>query len=147
MTNPNDEEFARAAFSGLDPVEPSANLRRNVAQIPITHERTAFAFPLKSLWANLLALGAAGALGILSGVLSLPDSAVGGDVVASTSTSAEPVRLEQALEQPAQSDMEADTDPLEGMLALALSTEWEGEDGDAWIEWDDDFPSSEETLQ
>jgi len=64
----DDERFSHEALSRLSPVEPSADLRRMVAQIPLRHPREARSFwPFGSLWAPSFALAAAALLGLFVG--------------------------------------------------------------------------------
>jgi hypothetical protein len=64
----DDERFSHEAISRMTPVEPSAQLRRLVAQIPLQHPREERSFwPFGNLWAPSFALAAAGLLGLFVG--------------------------------------------------------------------------------
>ena len=119
MNEPEDTEFVTAAFSALDDVEPSAGLRRRVAEIPIVHPRVVSpTWPLGRLWQSVLAFAALGVLGTLTGLASVSDEATAGlDVESGLPAKWTVIEGEQT------TSLE---DPLEGMFALALSESWNG---------------------
>lgn len=65
-----DARFADDAFARLAPVEPSPQLSRRVAQIPIEHSKDA-AWPFQSVWRTVLAAAAVALLGVGAGTWSL----------------------------------------------------------------------------
>lgn len=77
----DDEQFTQDALSHLARVEPSAELRRLVAEIPLRHPReTRSYWPFANLWMPSLAMAAVAVLGLFVGRgLSGP-----GDVVSAT---------------------------------------------------------------
>ncbi len=64
----DDERFTQDAISRLTPIEPSANLRRMVAQIPIEHARSAQSWwPFSGIWLPSLSMAAVAVLGLFLG--------------------------------------------------------------------------------
>lgn len=64
----DDKQFTQDALSRLTPVEPSAELRRMVAEIPIKHPREVRSlWPFANLWMPSLSIAAVAALGLFVG--------------------------------------------------------------------------------
>jgi hypothetical protein len=101
MTEPDDEAFAARSLAALPPIEPSRDLLRRVAQIPIEHPRQQHALGTRHWVFGLLA---AALLGLAAGWVTL-----GAD------------DLQQSV-PPIAATSEAEEE-LEGMLALALGSE------------------------
>lgn len=108
MTEPDDEAFAAQSLSALPKVEPSRDLLRRVAQIPIEHPRRRDLFSTRQWTFGLLA---AALLGLTAGWLTLS---------ADELDKALPVAEET--EVPSGDEPTADEE-LESMLALALGAE------------------------
>jgi hypothetical protein len=93
-----EAEALHGALAGLPPPEPSAALRRAVAEIPLRHPqlegaRSAFAWlPLRSAWALCASAALIVALGALTGAL-----ADGLDVSLSPEPQVEPAEEDDAL--------------------------------------------------
>lgn len=119
MSDPTDEEFVTAAFSDLESVEASANLRRRVAQIPIEVARKESSlWPFARAWQSLSAFAALGALGLVVGNFTHAPMNT-----ESQSANRQGIATELNI---ANTDSESeDEDPLEGLFALALAEDWE----------------------
>lgn len=66
--DPDHDPFLDAVFRDLPPVEPSASLRRQVAQIPVAHPRGLRSFwPFPSIWQPVLGWSLAAVLGLSAG--------------------------------------------------------------------------------
>ena len=66
--DPDHDPFLDAAFRDLPAVEPSAALRRQVAQIPVEHPRGLRSFwPFPSIWQPILGWSLAAVLGLSAG--------------------------------------------------------------------------------
>ncbi|HSC88392.1 MAG TPA: hypothetical protein VLC09_14015 [Polyangiaceae bacterium] len=72
MTEHDDEDFVNRALAGLERFEPSAELMRRVAELPLRHPRAVGPrWPFQSWWAPLLAGAFAALLGVSAGLTSL----------------------------------------------------------------------------
>ena len=111
MTEPDDEAFAAQSLSALPKVEPSPDLLRRVAQIPIAHPRQRDVFSVRQWTFGLLA---AAVLGLTAGWLTLSTDEL---------DEAMPVAAETDSEAPVVDEATQADEELESMLALALGAE------------------------
>lgn len=64
----DDKQFTEDALSHLSRIEPSAELRRLVAEIPLRHPRASRSFwPFANLWLPTLSMAAVALLGLFVG--------------------------------------------------------------------------------
>lgn len=134
-----DSDFAAAAFSSLEKIEVSAQLRQKIEQIPAAHEKsgTLLFWPFPSAWQPTVALAAAALFGVLSGSL-FESGSVGESSVAevlATQQSEDPAvsspasaSVRQAPTQPATEASETESENLEELFALALGDSWQETD-------------------
>ncbi len=116
----DDERFAQAAFEKLPGIEPSAQLSRLVAQIPLSHPRTGLRawWPFQTVFVPAFALGSALLLGV--GFDQLLDSALTSQVVVQDRSD-----LTAGAAEANKSELESDLDVL---LTLATLSEFESND-------------------
>jgi|GEM_PF-2339351 len=136
-----DAEFTDALFQGMPEVEPSATLRRRLAQIPIENPRESFSFwPFGKLWQPAFGLAALSLLGVLTGEATGPLGSYSSEAsiaqptlgITPPSTNAnEPTVLAEAdFEEEVDSD--EDLDAL-FQSALFLDFDENEDDGPAWL--------------
>lgn len=128
-----DARFADEVFARLEPVEPSPQLNRRVAQIPIEHPKGAV-WPFRSVWHTVVAAAAAALLGVAAGTWSLEATesssrslASSADTLGNENVSAE-VAHDTAATPPGGStvgdDYIEDAD-LDALFSLALASGWD----------------------
>lgn len=126
----DDKRFTQDAISKLEPIEPSARLRRMVAQIPIEHPHKERVFwPFGSLWVPSFSLAAVAALGLYVGQLQTTPGA-------GTSKSAAVATVTRTDEEVAPSTLDENgptttgDDDLDTLLVLATAADFEPSDWD-----------------
>ena len=141
----DDERFSQDAIDRLTPIEPSAKLRRMVAQIPIEHPRRERNFwPFGNAWVNGLSLAAAALLGLWVGSTQMQRNA-GTPFVAETNVSKDAGAPTSATTElstwNSASEVEASDEELDDLLLLATAAYFEPSD------WDLSGEPSEETSE
>lgn len=137
----SDMEFVHRAFSTLAQPEPSAELKRRVAQIPLTHPQQSYRWwwPFQSRWQPATVMVAAAALGVVVGLATVGATADSRSARASDRSGrgippnpTEQAKLvERAPDQEVQKQGPDNATPhaadaeLEGLLALAATGDWE----------------------
>lgn len=111
MTEPDDEAFVAQSLSALPKVEPSRDLLRRVAQIPLEHPRQRDVFSARQWTFGLLA---AALLGLAAGWLTLS---------ADELDKAMPVAADTDSKAPSVDEATQADEELESMLALALGAD------------------------
>lgn len=142
----DDARFADEVFESLGPVEPSAELSRRVAQIPLEHPKRTGVWPLPGIWQPLLAAAAAALLGVVTGTWTLEDErAAAGSTSSQSGARPTPSSELEAVEPKAAGSARKDDssvaeserlqptdDPLQDedldtLFSLALASEWDDE--------------------
>lgn len=64
----DDERFTQDSIDGLPPIEPSAQIRRMVAELPLKHPQTVRSlWPFANVWMPTLSMAAVALLGLFVG--------------------------------------------------------------------------------
>lgn len=125
----DDEQFTQDALSRLTPIEPSAELRRMVAELPIQHPRSRHSrWSLPNVWMPTLSLAAVALLGIFVGRgLSNMESSE----ATATLAKSEPGRVSNDSNQAnGDLDEEQSETELEELLILATAGDFSPDDWD-----------------
>lgn len=133
----DDERFTQDAVNRLTPIEPSSQLRRMVAQLPITHpQRARSVWPFLNLWQPTLSMAAVALLGLFVGrELAGPDNTQAS--VSSAMSAAGSVRSDvehdnrELSEEPKAPDVDLDKEAdLDELLVLATAGDFTADDWD-----------------
>lgn len=136
----DDERFTQAALDRLTPIEPSAHLRRMVAQIPLEHPRNVHSlWPFESRFLPSLSMAAVALFGLfvgrgLASVVSFPSAAT-----QAIAPAQEVMRgSDDSFQESPSTDWEAgalgmlddDADELDELLILATAGDFSADDWD-----------------
>lgn len=135
----DDEQFTQTALSRLTPVEPSAHLRRLVAEIPLAHPRNVRSlWPFESRFLPSLSMAAVALLGLFVG-RGLPSGASFPSAATQTKAPAQEVvsASDDSIQESPSTDLEAgalsiedDDEELDELLILATAGDFAADDWD-----------------
>lgn len=136
----DDERFSQDAIDRLTPIEPSAHLRRMVAQIPIEpqipieHDRSIRSWwPFENAWLPSFAMAAVAVLGLFLGrswETSQPSTATYSVAEVSTAHGTRPSDIETPITSLETEGDEGLNSELEDLLLLATAGEFSADDWD-----------------
>ncbi len=135
----DDERFSQAAIERLTPVEPSAQLRRLVAQIPIEHPRTEKSWwPFSSVFFPSLSMAAVALFGLFLGhtwepgaIEGAPSTVARVDRASDADGSSSATDVAALTDETARDPLAGETDEmLEDLLILATAADFEPDDWD-----------------